>query len=93
MSKVLQEVSDKALKELNIDLKGYEPHIVQHSSDGTNIIYLPPSSREEKDTVLISCKNTSSGVQIVGHNSGSTYCINKICRKLGIDMPIRATEE
>lgn len=87
MSKVLQEVSDKASKELGMNLNGYKPRVVQHDSDGMNIIYFPPNPVEERDIVFISCKTTRSGIQIIGHNSGSAYLINKMCRKMGINMP------
>jgi len=89
MSKVLRELSEKA-STLGLDLKGYEPHIVQRDSNGMNVIYVPPNSQKEKEFVIISCKEDSSGLQIIGHNSGSTYCMNKICRKLGVELPARS---
>lgn len=88
MSEVLKELSEKA-STLGLDLEGYEPHIVQSDPNGMNVIYVPPVDQQEKEFVIISCKEYPTGLQIIGHNSGSTYCMNKICRKLGVELPTR----
>ena len=88
MPEDLKKLSEKA-SALGLDLKDYEPHVVQRDSDGMNVIYVPPIGQQEKEFVIISCKENLTGLQIIGHNSGSTYCMNKICRKLGVELPTR----
>lgn len=83
-SKLMQEVSEYASRELGMKLEDYEQCVVQQEQDALGVVYFPRKVGE--DIVFISCKDTSSGPQI-GNVTGSFYAINKVFRKLGIVMP------
>ena len=83
-TKMLEKISEYASRELGMDLKDYEKHVVQQEQGALGVVYFP---RElNKDIVFISCKDTSSG-PIMGNVTGSFYAVNKVFRKLGIVMP------
>jgi hypothetical protein len=80
MTKLLQIISEKASQKFGIDLNGRNPQIVQSMDNGMGVLYQPKGSSD--DYVLVWCKRTPSGPEILNHNTGNQYAINGILMKL-----------
>jgi hypothetical protein len=80
MTRLLKTISEKASQKFGIDLNGRKAQVVQSMGDGMGVLYHPKDSSD--DCVLVWCKRTPSGYEILSHNTGSQYAINGILMKL-----------
>jgi hypothetical protein len=80
MAKLLQTISEKASQKFGIDLDNRGPQVVQSMNDGMGVLYQPKDSSDYY--VLVWCKRTPSGPEILSCNTGSHYAIRGILMKL-----------
>jgi len=80
MTKLLQVISEKASQKFGIDLDDRKPQVAQSMGDGMGVLYQPKGS--SCNYVLVWCRRTPSGPEILSHNTGSQYAINGILMKL-----------
>jgi hypothetical protein len=80
VTKILQTISEKASKKFGIDLNDRRPQVVQSMGDGMGVLYHPKNPSD--DYVLVWCRRTPSGPEILSHNTGKQYAINGILMKL-----------
>jgi len=80
MAKLLQTISEKASQKFGVDLDDRKPQVVQSMGEGLGVLYQPKGLSDEY--VLVWCKRTLSGPEILSCNTGSHYAIRGILMKL-----------